>query len=189
MIEKRIRCFGDGDPLMETYHDTEWGVPVHDDQLLFGHLILDCFQAGLSWRTILHKRENFRRAFDNFQPQKIACYTEEDLARLLADTGIIRNRRKIRATINNAEVFLRVVEEFGTFDRYLWSFSDHRTLRRSGADDWQGVPTSSVESDAMSKDLKARGFQFVGTTICYAFMQAVGMVDDHLVSCFRYVPR
>jgi DNA-3-methyladenine glycosylase I len=189
MIEKRNRCFGDGDPLMEDYHDNEWGVPVHDDRLLFEHLMLDCFQAGLSWRTILHKRENFRRALDDFRPEKIAGYGEEDLARLLEDKSIIRNRRKIEATINNAKGFLRIVEEFGSFSDYLWGFCDDRTLRGPGAEDWRDVPASSIESDAMSKDLKARGFQFVGSTVCYGFMQAVGMVDDHLTSCFRYVPR
>lgn len=185
----KTRCFGDGDPLMEAYHDDEWGVPVHDDRLLFEHLMLDCFQAGLSWRTILHKRENFRHAFDRFCPEKIAQYGEEDLARLMADKGIIRNRRKIEAAIINAKAFLQIMEVSGSFSDYLWRFCGHRTLRGPGANDWREVPTSSAESDAMAKDLKARGFQFVGTTICYAFMQAVGMVDDHLVSCFRYVPR
>ena len=186
MIEDRIRCFGEGDPLMAAYHDEEWGVPVHDDRLLFEHLILDCFQAGLSWRTILHKRKNFRPAFDGFNAEKIAKYNEDDLVRLLSDPGIVRNRLKIQATINNAQVYLDIQEAFGSFDQYLWSFLDHKTLKGPDALCWEEVPTSSPESDAMAKDLKSKGFKFIGTTICYAFMQAVGMVDDHLVGCFRY---
>jgi DNA-3-methyladenine glycosylase I len=186
MIEERIRCFGEGDPLMAAYHDEEWGVPVHNDRLLFEHLILDCFQAGLSWRTILHKRENFRRAFDGFKVEKIARYMDEDFDRLLSDAGIIRNRLKIEATIQNAGAFLEVKDSYGTFDRYIWQFTNYETLRGPGAICWEEVPTSSPESDAMSEDLKARGFKFIGTTICYAFMQAVGMVDDHLIGCFRY---
>jgi DNA-3-methyladenine glycosylase I len=180
------RCFGTGDPLMEAYHDLEWGVPLHDDRALFEKLLLDSFQAGLSWRTILHKRENFRRAFHGFDPERIARYTARDRNRLLADAGIIRNRLKIEAAIANARAYLRLQDELGSFADYLWAFTGGVTLRPRAARSWRQVPTRSRESDAMSKDLQARGFRFVGTTICYAFMQAVGMVDDHLVSCFRY---
>lgn len=186
MMETQIRrCWGDDDPLMAQYHDTEWGIPEHDDQKLFEHLMLDGFQAGLSWRTILYKRENFRAAFDNFDPQRIAGYTEKDRARLLENAGIVRNRLKIKATITNAQAFLAIQEEFGSFDKYIWGFTDYKTLKGIQSDTWEGLRTSSPESDAMSVDLKARGFKFVGTTICYAFMQAVGMVDDHLTWCFR----
>ena len=179
------RCWGDDDPLMAHYHDFEWGVPEHDDQKLFEHLMLDGFQAGLSWRTILHKRENFRAAFNNFDPEMIARYSEKDQARLLDDVGIIRNRLKIKATITNAQAFLAIQKEFGSFDKYIWRFTDYKTLKGIQADTWETLRTSCSESDTMSKDLKARGFKFVGTTICYAFMQAVGMVDDHLTWCFR----
>jgi DNA-3-methyladenine glycosylase I len=180
------RCYGDGDELMEAYHDTEWGVPVHDDQLLFQKLILDGFQAGLSWRTILHKRENFRRAFDNFDPQVIANYGEPDIERLLSDAGIVRNKLKVRAAVTNAQAYLRIKDELGSFDKYLWSFTGGVTLSNKSMTSWDDLPATSPESDAMSRDLKARGFKFVGSTICYAFMQAVGIVDDHLVGCFRY---
>lgn len=186
MSEDIQRCWGDDDPLMEKYHDEEWGTPVHDDRLLFEHLLLDSFQAGLSWRTILNKRENFRGAFDNFDPHKIARYTEKDQERLLGDAGIIRNRLKIKAAISNAVATMEIIEEFGSFDAYLWSFTGNKTLHGSRATKWQDLRTTSEESDAMSKDLKARGFKFVGTTICYAFMQAVGMVDDHMLGCFKY---
>ena len=186
MIEDRVRCFGEGDPLMAAYHDEEWGVPVHDDRQLFETLILDCFQAGLSWRTILYKRKHFRRAFYNFNAKKIAAFTEEDIERLLADRGIVRNRLKIEATIHNARVFLKIQETYGSFDDFIWRFTDYRTLKGSGAICWEEVPTSTPESDAMSTALKEEGFKFVGTTICYAFMQAVGMADDHLIGCFRY---
>jgi len=183
------RCFGTGDPLMEAYHDLEWGVPLHDDRALFEKLLLDSFQAGLSWRTVLHKRENFRRAFHGFDPERIARYTARDRLRLLADAGIIRNRLKIDAAISNARAYLQLQDELGSFADYLWAFTGGKTLRPRAARSWRQVPTHSRESDAMSKGLQARGFRFVGTTICYAFMQAVGMVDDHLVSCFRYQPR
>jgi DNA-3-methyladenine glycosylase I len=171
---------------MAQYHDHEWGVPVHEDRALYEHLVLDGFQAGLSWRVILHKRENFRRAFENFEPALVARYTGDDIARLLADPGIVRNRLKIKAAIVNAQALLRVKEEFETFDRYIWGFTDFKTMKGPEANRWEELPTTSPESDAMSQDLKARGFQFVGSTICYAFMQAVGMVDDHLKWCFRY---
>ena len=173
------------DPLMIKYHDEEWGVPLHDDQKLFEFMVLDAFQAGLSWKTVLHKRENFRKAFDGFNAKKIAEYGEMDYERLLSDAGIIRNRAKILGTINNAKLFLDVQKEFGTFDSYIWQFTGGKPM----ANKWKSLeelPASSKESDAMSKDLKNRGFKFVGTTICYAFMQAAGMVNDHLIHCHRY---
>ncbi|MHB8095428.1 MAG: DNA-3-methyladenine glycosylase I [Candidatus Aminicenantales bacterium] len=173
------------DPLMIAYHDEEWGVPVHDDRKLFEFLVLDAFQAGLSWAIILRKREGFRKAFSGFDPRRIAGYTKKNAARLLSDSGIIRNRLKVAATIHNARRFLEVQKEFGTFDAYIWGFVGGRTIRnrfRSLKD----LPATSPESDAMSKDLKARGFKFVGSTICYAFMQAAGLVNDHTVDCFRH---
>ena len=173
------------DPLMIAYHDTEWGVPLHDDRKLYEYIVLDGAQAGLSWRTVLRKRENYRAAFRGFDPAVVARFTARDAARLLKDPGIIRNRLKIESAIRNAGRFLEVRKEFGTFDAYIWQFTggttvQHRCRRLSD------IPTSSKESDAMSKDLKKRGFTFVGTTICYAFMQAAGMVNDHLVDCWRY---
>lgn len=181
-----VRCGWCGtDPLYVAYHDTEWGVPVHDDRMLFEFLILEGAQAGLSWTTILNKRENYRRAFDNFDARKIARYDARKVARLLADPGIVRNRLKVAATIANAKAFLAVQQEFGSFDRYLWSFVGGRPIvnrRRTMAD----VPARTPESDALSKDLLKRGFKFVGSTICYAFMQATGMVNDHLVTCPRH---
>lgn len=173
------------DALMIEYHDTEWGVPLHDDRKLFEFMVLDAFQAGLSWKTILHKRENFRKAFDNFIPEAIAMYSEEKIQLLLQDSGIIRNRAKIRATVENAKAFLAVREEFGTFDNYIWQFTGGKTITNELSSLSQ-MPVSSPESDAMSKDLKKRGFKFAGSTICYAFMQAAGMVNDHLTACFRY---
>jgi DNA-3-methyladenine glycosylase I len=170
---------------MVAYHDTEWGVPLHDDQKLFEYIVLDGAQAGLSWSTVLRKRENYRRAFHGFNPKSIARSTEKDVQRLLKDDGIIRNRLKIESTITNAKMFLQLRQEFKSFDAYIWQFTGYKTvqhqLRRLTE-----VPATSVESDAMSKDLKKRGFKFVGSTICYAFMQAAGMVNDHLVHCFRY---
>lgn len=185
MIEDRVRCFGEGDPLMAAYHDEEWGVPVHDDKQLFEKLILDCFQAGLSWRIILSKRKHFRRAFHGFNARKIVKFTGDDVERLLSDSGIVRNRLKIEATVTNAQAFLDIQKTFGSFDHFIWRFTDYRTLN-GGALCWDEVPTSTPESDAMSSALKEHGFKFVGTTICYAFMQAIGMVDDHLVGCFKY---
>ncbi|MFH1213731.1 MAG: DNA-3-methyladenine glycosylase I [Candidatus Neomarinimicrobiota bacterium] len=173
------------DALMIAYHDTEWGVPVHDDQKLFEFMVLDAFQAGLSWRTILHKRENFRRAFADFDVRKIAKFNEDRYNLLLADAGIIRNRAKIRATIENAVRFMEIQKEFGTFDRYIWQFTGGKMIvnhRQVLAE----LPAKSLEAEAMSADLVKRGFRFVGPTICYAFMQAAGMVNDHLVSCFRW---
>ena len=180
------RCAWVGNnPLMAEYHDSEWGVPVHDDQKLFEFLILEGAQAGLTWQTILNKRENYRKAFDGFDPAKVAAYTEDDVARLLADPGIVRNRLKVRAAIGNARAFLEVQREFGSFDRYLWQFVGGQPIKntfRSLAE----IPAKTTESDALSKDLLKRGFKFVGSTICYAFMQAVGMVNDHTVDCFRH---
>jgi len=180
------RCEWPGNnELMTKYHDEEWGTPVHDDRKLFEFLVLDAFQAGLSWQIILNKRENFRKAFHNFDARKISQYTAKDTARLLADAGIVRNRLKIAATIENAKCFLAVQKEFGSFDRYIWQFTGGKTKRNR----WktlQEIPAKSPESDAMSKDLQARGFKFVGSTICYAFMQAAGMVNDHVVGCFRH---
>ena len=170
---------------MIRYHDTEWGVPLHDDRKLFEFLVLDAFQAGLSWAIVLKKREAFRKAFDNFDPRKVARYDSRKMKTLLDDASIIRNRLKIEATVSNARAFLAVQREFGSFDRYIWQFTGGRTMMNR----WRALsqlPARSPESDAMSRDLKARGFRFVGSTICYAFMQAAGMVDDHLVSCFRH---
>jgi DNA-3-methyladenine glycosylase I len=170
---------------MVAYHDLEWGAPVHDDRTLFEFLILEGAQAGLSWSTILHKRDRYREVFDRFDPAIVASYGEEDTARLLADPGIVRNRLKISSTIGNARAFLAVQEEFGGFAPYIWRFVDGIPIRNA----WPstgGLPARTAVSDAMSKDLKRRGFSFVGTTICYAFMQAVGMVNDHVVECFRY---
>ncbi|MFP4024980.1 MAG: DNA-3-methyladenine glycosylase I [Thiohalospira sp.] len=181
----KIRCGWAKKPLDIEYHDNEWGVPVHDDQKLFEFLVLDAFQAGLSWSTILAKRENFRKAFDQFDYQKIARYDQKKIDMLLQDAGIIRNKLKINAAISNAKAFLKVQEGFGSFGQYIWTFTDGKTI----VNQWKEmieVPATSKESDAMSKDLKKRGFKFVGSTICYAFMQAAGMVNDHLVSCFRY---
>ena len=186
METQRTRCFGGpGDPLMTRYHDEEWGIPVHDDRLMFDILALESAQAGLSWQTILNKRENFRKAFDNFDTVKVAAYTDDDRKRLLADQGIVRNRAKIDAIINNARRILEVQKEFGSFDQYIWRFTGHQTLRRHGSITWEDLPTQTPESEAMSRDLKSRGFRFVGPTICYAHMQAVGMVNDHITGCFR----
>ena len=185
------RCWpdDDSDPLMLRYHDEEWGVPVHDDRRLFEFLLLEGFQAGLSWRTILHKREGFRAAFDGFDPRTIAQYGNAETARLLADSSIVRNQRKIAAAVTNAQCFLEVQHESGTFDRYVWQFTGYRTLRNpDGVRSWEDVPATSPESDAMSKDLRGRGFKFVGSTICYAHMQATGMVNDHRDGCFRARP-
>ena len=180
------RCFWASKDEQEAhYHDSEWGVPVHDDKLHFEYLVLDAFQAGLSWRTILHKRENFRKAFDNFKYRKIATYKEEKVKELLQNEGIIRNRLKIRATITNAQAFIGIRQEFGSFDEYIWQFVGGQPIVNNW-DSHEDVPASTEESDAMSKDLKNRGFKFVGTTICYAYMQAAGMVNDHTTDCFRY---
>ena len=179
------RCRWATTDLSIPYHDTEWGVPLHDDQRLFEFLILEGAQAGLSWETILKKRESYRKAFDNFDPERIAKYNAKKLEKLMADPGIIRNRLKVDSAVSNAKAFLEVRDEFGSFDKYLWSFVDGKPR----VNKWRGlgdVPASTPQSDAMSKDLKKRGFRFVGSTICYAFMQATGMVNDHALSCFRY---
>ncbi len=171
--------------LEQSYHDKEWGVPIHDDRSLFEFLILEGAQAGLSWSTILRKREGYRKAFDNFDARKISRYSKTDLSRLLANPEVIRNKLKIEATIANARTFLQVQEQFGSFDNYIWQFVSGRPIQNS----WKkmtDIPSSSPESEAMSKDLRKRGFKFVGSTICYAFMQAVGMVNDHIVGCFRH---
>jgi DNA-3-methyladenine glycosylase I len=181
-----VRCqWASGDELTIRYHDEEWGVPVHDDRTLFEFLILEGAQAGLSWNTILNKRQNYRVAFDQFDVRRVAAYDRRKMQRLLKDPGIVRNRLKIASAVGNAKAFLRVAEEFGSFDRYIWRFVDGKPRVNSRKSPRQ-VPAKTAESDAMSKDLKARGFNFVGSTICYAFMQAVGVVNDHLVRCFRY---
>lgn len=186
MTKNKIRCPWTGnDPLMIKYHDEEWGVPLHNDRRLFEFIILDGFQAGLSWRTIINKRKNFKKAFDNFDAKKITKYGSQKINELLNDEGIIRNRLKILAAVENAKAFLKVQKEFGTFDRYIWQFTGGKTIvnkHKSTAD----IPATSAESDLMSEDLKKRGFKFVGSTICYAFMQAAGMVNDHITKCFRY---
>jgi DNA-3-methyladenine glycosylase I len=172
------------DPLMIAYHDNEWGVPLHDDQKLFEFMILDAFQAGLSWKTILHRREGFRAAFDNFDAEKIATYDETKIQQLMQDSRIIRNQLKIRSTVTNAHAFLKVQNEFGTFDKYIWQFTSGTTIYNNWTDLKQ-IPAKSAESDAMSKDLIKRGFKFCGSTICYAFMQAAGMINDHMVYCSK----
>ena len=180
--DHRERCSWARSPLMARYHDEEWGVPLHDDRALFEFLILEGAQAGLSWETVLRKRENYRRAFDRFDAAKIARYDQRKVRKLLADPGIIRNRLKVSAAIANARAFLAVREEFGSFDKYVWSFVGGRPKQNS----WrrgEAVACTSPESDALSRDLKKRGFRFVGSTICYSFMQAVGMVNDHAVEC------
>ena len=186
MQDTNNRCpWPAGDPLMIAYHDREWGVPLRNDRKLFEFLVLEGMQAGLSWRTILHKRENFRRAFDRFDPAKVAAYGGREVERLLSDPGIIRNRLKILGAINNAQRFLEVRREFGTFARYIWGFVDGRPVRnrfRTLAE----LPARTELSDLISADLKKRGFKFVGSTIVYAHMQATGMVNDHIVGCYRY---
>ncbi|MCX4029324.1 DNA-3-methyladenine glycosylase I [Endozoicomonas sp. SM1973] len=172
-------------PLEIDYHDNEWGVPVHDDRLLFEFLILEGAQAGLSWSTILAKREGYRKAFDEFNAKKIANYSDKKVAKLLENPDIVRNKLKVNAAVVNAKVFLQMQAEFGSFDSYIWSFVNGKPIQNKWAS-IQDVPTSTQESDLMSKDLKKRGFKFVGSTICYAFMQAIGMVNDHTTDCFRY---
>ena len=183
----RTRCGWAKGDLYIRYHDEEWGVPVHDDRTLFEFLILEGAQAGLSWSTILNKRENYRKAFDEFHPERVARYDGRKVQQLMRDPGIVRNRLKITSAVANAKNFLRVQEEFGSFDRYVWQFVEGKPLLNARKSLSQ-VPARTAESDAMSKDLKRRDFNFVGSTICYAFMQAVGMVNDHLTECFRYRP-
>lgn len=183
-IQTRCGWVGNG-PLYIDYHDREWGTPVHDDRLLFEFMLLESAQAGLSWLTILRKRENYRKAFAGFDPEKVASYGPDKIAELLGDPGIVRNRLKIESAINNARRFLEVQQEFGSFDQYIWRFTGGRTITNA----WNKLseaPATSPESDKLSRDLKQRGFKFLGSTICYAHMQATGMVNDHLISCFRY---
>jgi len=185
-LANKKRCAWSGtDPLFIAYHDGEWGVPVHDDRVLFEFLVLEGAQAGLSWSTILRKRDAYRRAFDRFDPRKVARYEKRKVAALLTDAGIVRNRAKIESAIKNAKAFLEVQAEFGSFDAYQWRFVNGRPIQNR----WRAegdIPPRSAQSDAMSDDLKSRGFSFVGSTIIYAHMQAVGMVNDHLVNCFRH---
>jgi DNA-3-methyladenine glycosylase I len=181
----RIRCAWANNELAIRYHDQEWGVAVHDDRTLFEFLILEGAQAGLSWNTILNKRENYRKAFDRFDPERVARFDRRKMQTLLRDPGIVRNRLKISSAIENAQAFLRVQKEFGSFDHYIWQFVGGKS-RVNSPKSLKQVPARTAESDAMSKDLKRRGFRFVGSTICYAFMQAVGMVNDHTLDCFRY---
>lgn len=182
----KLRCGWPGnDPLMVKYHDDEWGVPCHDDRKLFEYIILDTFQAGLSWAIVLNKRENFRKAFDNFDPEKIASYAFKRIRILESDAGIIRNKLKIAATVTNARAFLAIQKESGTFEKYIWGFVDNKPVVNQHQKD-SDIGATSPESDAMSFDLKKRGFKFIGSTICYAFMQGAGLVNDHVIDCFRY---
>jgi DNA-3-methyladenine glycosylase I len=180
-----VRCAWANNELAIRYHDEEWGVPVHDDRILFEFLILEGAQAGLSWNTILNKRENYRKAFAEFHPQRVARYDRRKIQQLLRDPGIVRNRLKVASAVANAQAFLAIQKEFESFDRYIWQFVGDKP-RVNSPRSFKQVPARTTESDAMSKDLKKRGFNFVGSTICYAFMQAVGMVDDHVVDCFRF---
>ncbi len=185
-MENKKRCeWCIGDDLYEAYHDEEWGTPVYDDDMLFEFLILETFQAGLSWITVLRKRENFRKAFDHFDYKKIATYQQDKIDALLQDAGIIRNKLKVRATVSNAQVFIKVQEEFGSFSKYIWGFVDGKPIKNAFKS-LKEIPANTPLSDTISKDLKKRGFKFVGTTVVYALMQATGMVNDHLVDCFRY---
>ncbi len=185
-MKEKIRCgWSISDPIYIKYHDAEWGVPVHDDRKLFEFLILEGFQAGLSWITILRKRENFRKAFDNFDPEIIARYGKRKINFLLKDEGIIRNKMKIEAAVTNARAYLKVQEEFGSFDKYIWQFVDFKPVQNKFKS-LKEVPASTEISDIMSKDLRKRGFKFVGTTICYAHMQATGMVNDHIITCWKH---
>jgi DNA-3-methyladenine glycosylase I len=182
------RCkWSESSDLMRAYHDEEWGVPLHDDRKIFEFMVLDAFQAGLSWSTIINKRKNFEKAFDNFEPEIVAEYDEDRIQMLMLDSGIIRNQQKIRAAVNNAKQFLRIQKEYGSFDKYIWQFTGHKTIYNHLPDE-SHFKAKSPESDAMSKALIKEGFKFVGSTICYAFMQAAGMVNDHVRACHRYVP-
>ena len=183
--DARPRCPWPGDELMRRYHDEEWGVPTHDDRTLFEFLALEAAQAGLSWRTILHKREAFVRAFDGFDPERVAGFGDVDIERMLQDAGIVRNRLKLQAIVHNAQRFVEVQREFGSFAAYLWGFFDVAPLRRTGTLTEEMVPVTTPESDALSEALKRRGFKFVGSTIVYAYMQSMGLVNDHVTGCFR----
>ena len=185
MTSDRDRCWETDDPLYTSYHDEEWGTPLHDDQKLFEFLILEGFQAGVSWSLILKKRENFRKAFDGFDPIKISKYDENDIERLLNDPGILRNRLKITSTINNSKRYIEIQKEFGSFDRYIWKFVGGKPINNR-LSSFKNMPDKTELSEMISKDLKKRGFKFIGPVICYSFMQAIGLVNDHLVHCFRY---
>jgi DNA-3-methyladenine glycosylase I len=185
MTDSLKRCWNVDKPLYVRYHDLEWGVPLHDEQKIFEFLVLDGFQAGLSWWLILERREAFRAAFDRFDPKKVAKYTNKDVLRLLSTPGIVKNRAKISSTISNAQMFLKVEKEFGSFDAFIWQFVNGKTIQNNFTN-LSDLPAETEESRAMSRELKKRGFKFVGPTICYAFMQAAGLVNDHLVDCFRY---
>jgi DNA-3-methyladenine glycosylase I len=184
-MEQKTCQWPGSNELMKKYHDKEWGVPLHNDKKLFEYLVLDAFQAGLSWQTIINKRKNFEKAFHNFDANTIAKYTKKDFDRLMANAGIVRNKLKIESTISNAKKFLEIQKEFGSFDKYIWQFTSHKTVHNKFKS-LRELPPHTAQSDAMSKDLKERGFRFVGSTICYAFMQATGMVNDHIIECFRY---
>src|SRR5258705_1478575 len=185
-LKTLIRCpWSLTSELMIKYHDEEWGVPVHNDRKLFEFIVLDTFQAGLNWSTILNKRENFRKAFNNFEPDKVARYSENRIQRLLSDAGIVRNKLKIYGTVNNAKKFMEIQKEHGSFDNYIWQFTHYKTIRNAWKD-VKKIPARTIQSDAMSKALYEKGFKFVGSTICYAFMQATGMVNDHLIKCHWY---
>ena len=180
------RCgWCEGDSLYEKYHDNEWGVPVYDDKRLFEFLLLETFQAGLSWITILRKRENFRKAFDDFNYRKIAHYSQEKIQELLTDKGIIRNKLKVKSAVTNAQAFIKIQQEFGSFSKFMWAFVDEKPIQHS-ISDYKKAPATSAISDKISKELKTRGFKFTGSTVIYAYMQAIGMVNDHELSCFRY---
>ena len=184
-MDKSTRCFGNKDPLMAEYHDTEWGVPLHDDNELYGLLVLEGAQAGLSWRTVLHRREAYREAYAGFDPLIVAEYTPEKLEEIRENSGVIRNKLKIASAVKNAKAFIEVQREFGSFDKYLWVYVDETPVM-NGFSSWKEVPAETELSKQISKDLKKRGFTFVGPTIMYAYMQSVGMVNDHLTTCFRY---
>ncbi len=184
-MDKSTRCFGNKDPLMSKYHDTEWGVPLHIENDLYGLLVLEGAQAGLSWRTVLHRREAYREAFAGFDPVEVATFTHERLEDIRENSGVIRNKLKIASAVKNAKAFLGVQREFGSFDKYLWAYVDDKPVMNS-FDSWSDVPAETELSQQISKDLKKRGFNFVGPTIMYAYMQSVGMVNDHLSTCFRY---
>jgi DNA-3-methyladenine glycosylase I len=181
----KVRCWGKGGSMHGDYHDKEWGTPLHDDRALYEFIVLEGFQAGLTWDFVLKRRDQIRSAFDGLDPLKVAGYREADLGRIISSPGMIKNRRKIEAAVKNAKAFLEIKKEFGSFDAYIWSFVGGKTIDHA-LESFQEMPAHSTESEKMCQDLKRRGFSFVGPTICYAFMQAVGMVNDHLVHCFRY---
>jgi DNA-3-methyladenine glycosylase I len=185
MDKQHKRCWNTTKPIQTKYHDEEWGVPVHDDRQHFEYIVLDGFQAGLSWWTILDKREAFRKAFDNFEPKKVAKYTSVDFDRLMNTSEIVRNKSKITSAITNAQQFLKIQKEFGSFDKFIWQFVDGKTINHKFTN-LAELPAQTEESNAMSQELKKRGFKFVGPTICYAYMQAAGLVNDHLFNCFRH---